>query len=119
MICACESNCNGDEDEFCFYNAQYFSAEDIKNSFNKVDIYGSIYLFSCEGGRGNIASTIAATTNCTVIASVYKVSFGVDSARCGWSDYMRDYYRYGNYAWYSYFPGGNNMEYSIHWVCTQ
>ena len=97
---------HSDEDNLSFYYAQYYSAENIKESFNEIDIYGDIYLFSCKGGRGELASTIASTTNCTVIASVYKVSFGNGFARCGWENYFLTNWFHETPAWYRFYPNG-------------
>ena len=110
---------HSDENEFCFYTAQYHSAEDVANRFSEIDILGDIYLFSCKGGRGELASTMASVTNCTVIASVYKVSFGDGFARCGWKNYAQDVWEYGICSWYSYYPDGSRKAMSNHLIYTQ
>ena len=110
---------HSDESNLSFYYAQYYSAEDIESSFNEVDIAGNIYLFSCKGGRGELASTMAKATDCTVIASVYKVSFGTGFARCGWRNYWEDHSTEGDYAWYSFSPVGGKEPYSQYYVYTR
>ena len=98
---------HGDADSLSFYYAKYYTAEDIANSFEEISIFGDIYLLSCKGGRGNLASTMAKTTNCKVIASMYKVSFGKGFARCGWKNYFEDIWYHGTYSWYSFHPDGS------------
>ena len=41
---------HGNEDYLFFYGDLQFCANDIANSFDKIDITGNIYLFSCKGG---------------------------------------------------------------------
>ena len=110
---------HSDETNFSFYHAQYYSADDISTSFEKIDIWGDIYLFSCKGGRGALASTIAATTQCPVVACRYKVSFGNGYARCGWWNYFTEYKKYGVYSWYMYYPNGNMLPYKYFVVTTR
>ena len=62
---------------------------------------------------------MASTTNCTVIASEYKVSFDMGSARCGWWDYYFHSNMYGNYTWYSFSTDGNKSPYSMYSIYTQ
>ena len=109
---------HSDENNLSFYYAQYYSADSIDEKFNKIDIYGDIYLFSCKGGRGKLASTIANKTECTVIASVYKVSFGDGHARCGWNNYLLDVLWHGLYSWYAFYPDGTKEPYSYWFVHT-
>ena len=110
---------HGDESELCFYTGLYYSAEDIANSFNTIDISGDVYLFSCKGGRGDLASTIAKTSNCAVIASIYKVSFGDGSARCGWWNYFTDVWNHGTYSWYIFHPDGSKEATSYFFIIAQ
>ena len=110
---------HGDADNLSFYYAQYHSAEDIENYFCEIDISGNIYLFSCKGGRGELAYSMAEATNCTVIASIYKVSFDVNSARCSWKYYFYDNVVRSTYTWYAFSPDGTQQPYSYYWIYTQ
>jgi hypothetical protein len=66
-----------------------------------------------------LASAIAGATNQTVVASVYKVSFDVGAARCGWENYFKDFRKHGFYTWYSYTPDGSQTPVSYFWISTQ
>ena len=110
---------HSDESSLSFYYAQYYSAEDIANGFEEISIWGDIYLFSCKGGRGNLASTMAKATNHRVIASMYKVSFGNGFARCGWESYFLDFWYHGAYSWYGFGPNGNIDALSYYCIYTQ
>ena len=110
---------HSDANELCFYTGLYYSADDIANSFNEITISGEVYLFSCKGGRGDLASTMARTSNCSVIASVYKVSFGDGYARCGWKNYLVDVWSYGVCSWYNFCPDGTKEKVSNFFVFAQ
>ena len=110
---------HSDETNLSFYYAQYYSAEDIENSFNEIDITGNIYLFSCKGGRGELASTMATATNCTVIASIYKVSFGDGYARCGWENYFWDSSNHDPYSWHCFYPDGTSERFRAFFIYTK
>lgn len=110
---------HGDESDLSFYYDLNYSAEDIQKTFNEIAIFGDIYLFSCRSGRGELASTMASMTNCTVIASVYKVSFGKNNARCSWWDYFLFSYGYSNFSWYSYSPDGAKNPYVDYLIYTK
>lgn len=110
---------HGGEDYLSFYYAKYYYADNIEESFKKIKIFGEIYLFSCEGGRGELASTMASATNCTVIASEYKVSFGDGYARCGWLRYYIERWGNGATSWYSFSPDGGKNPYSQYYVLTK
>ena len=110
---------HSDQNNLSFYCALYYSTDSIEENFNKVDIYGDIYLFACQGGRGKLASTIAHKTECTVIASLYKVSFGDGYTRCGWKNYLRDVWDHGLYSWYSFNPDGSKAPYSPWFIYTR
>ena len=109
---------HGDENNLCFYDAQYFSAKDIANRFGEIDINGNIYLFSCKGGKGALASTMAEVTQCAVIASEYKVSFDENAARCSWKYYAADNLVRSSYTWYTFYPDGTRQPYSYYWIYT-
>ena len=110
---------HGDATNLCFYSGQYFSSTDIQNSIVPIDIEGNIYLFSCQGGRGSLAATLASATNCTVIASIYKVSFGDGFARCGWEDYYKRVWFSGIYSWFSYHPNGSKERFCDYNIYTR
>jgi hypothetical protein len=109
---------HGDDMNLSFYYAQYFSADKIGDAINEISINGDIYLFSCKGGRGKLASAIAKSTNCKVIASMYKVSFDSRAARCGWINYLQDVMEHGLYSWYSFEPNGVKEPISYFWIST-
>ena len=110
---------HSDAEKFSFYYAQYYSATNIEESINEIDISGDIYLFSCKGGRGKLASTLASETGCTVVAPVYKVSFGEGYARCGWWSYYTEKGIYGDCTWYSFYPNGSVEQFSYYIVGTR
>ena len=110
---------HSNEDYLSFYYANYYNAMDIANNLVETPISGEIYLFSCKGGRGELASSMSVATNRTVVASVYKVSFGDGFARCGWKDYFWYSLGYSKYSWYSYYPDGSKKATSIYRVFTE
>ena len=110
---------HGDDEDLSFYHNLNYSAEDIQENLLEIKIYGDIHLFSCKGGRGALASTMANATNCTVVASEYKVSFGNGFARCGWENYFWDIWNYGAHSWYSFYPDGSKSPLSYFWILTQ
>ena len=97
------------------YNYYYDGSQLV----NVTGSNGNIYLFSCQGGRGALASTMATATNCTVIACKYKVSFDYGMARCGWENYLTSSWRYGIYSWYSYHPDGRKERYRDFYIYTR
>ena len=103
---------HGDANNLSFYYANYYSADDVDSSFDTIDISGKVFLFSCKGGR-KLASTLASSSGQTVIASVYKVSFGDGYARCGWWNYYFEYGLHGPIAWYSFYPDGSRSAYRL------
>lgn len=105
---------HGSDVYFSFYYANYHYAEDIANKLSETPISGEIYLLSCKGGRGNLASTISAASNRTVVASLYKVSFGDGFARCGWKDYFWYSRGYSKYSWHSFYPDGSTKATSLY-----
>jgi len=110
---------HGDARNLSFYYDLNYSSEDIKDGIMEIDIYGDIYLFSCRGGRGNLAAALADSTNCNVIASRYKVSFGNGFARCGWKNYITTFAIWGSYTWYKFSPDGGYNPASYHYIYTQ
>ena len=104
---------HGDADNLSFYYANYYSSGDIESCVETIDISGKVFLFSCKGGRGDLAATLASSSGQTVIASVYKVSFGNGFARCGWWNYYTECSLYGTIAWYSFYPDGTQSAYSL------
>jgi hypothetical protein len=109
---------HSDETELVFYRGKYFDAGHIEDRFNEIDIAGNIYLFSCKGGRGNLASAMASATNCSVIASMYKVSFGNGYARCGWQNFAEEFKEYGFISWFIFSSDGNKEPYSQYRINT-
>lgn len=110
---------HGDANDLSFYHDLNYSAECIQNSFIEIKIYGDIYLFSCKGGRGTLASTMASVTNCDVIACEYKVSYGDGFARCGRQNYIEDFAYYGVCGWYRFSPNGSKAPVSCFRIYTQ
>ena len=110
---------HGDAINLSFYYDLNYSAENIQNNFVEIKIFGDIYLFSCKGGSGALASTMASVTDCSVIASEYKVSFGNGYARCGWWDYLTRKELSGDCAWYSFSPDGTKKPYRQHYIYPQ
>ena len=47
---------HGDEYNLCFYDALYYSANDITECISEIHISGEIYLFSCKGGSHQLHS---------------------------------------------------------------
>ena len=109
---------HGDENNLSFYWDLNYNANHIQSLINDVDISGNIYLFSCKGGRGDLASTMAKATNCNVIACRYKVSFGSGYARYGYIDFWKYSSAWDEYAWYSFSPDGTMLPYSQYKILT-
>ena len=99
-----------------FYYGLEYDAEAIEESFGKIKIFGDIYLFSCKGGRNDLASTMASVTNCDVIACMHKVSFDKGNARCSWKSYLKDTWEVGLNAWYTFSPDCKKSWYSMTFV---
>ena len=110
---------HSDENKLFFLDSPSASAEEIEGSFEAVDIHENVYLFACCAGRGEIASAMAKASNCTVIASVYKVSFGKGYARCGVKSYLFERTVQGDYSWYAFDPEGGRTAFSLIWISTQ
>ena len=104
------------DEHFSFYHGNYHYAKDIAVNIRETFISGEIYLFSCKGGRGELASAMSTKTNRTVIASVYKVSFGDCFARCSWKDFYWYSRGYDEYSWHSYYPDGSTKPTSEHYI---
>lgn len=110
---------HGVADYLTFYYDLNYDADAIEENIEEIKIYGDIYLFSCKGGREDLASTMASATNCNVIASVHKVSFDDGRARCSWEWYAREAITKGIISWRVFSPDGSIEPYSYFFVNTK